>query len=103
MAIDNYIANMQKQIKAQNQLNDLIRDIQALRTEAKHLFIYKSVKDYVDRDITLDEAKEFVKDNDVKFTSKATAPFSEDWTLTINGKEYKKTFNVKEKEEDSAE
>ena len=103
MAIDNYILNMQKQIKARNNLKDLINEIQAIRTEAKHLFIFKSVKDYIGHDITLDEAKEFVKNNDLKFTPKQTSQFSGDWTLTINGKEYKKTFNVKEKEEDSAE
>ena len=56
MAIDNYILNMQKQIKARNNLKDLINEIQAIRTEAKHLFIFKSVKDYIGHDITLDEA-----------------------------------------------
>ena len=71
MAINNFIRDVQHQLNLQKEIKGTIKQIQDARTKAKNLFIYKSVLKYVGCDsMELDDAKEFVKNNDIDFKAR---------------------------------
>ena len=104
MAINNYIKDMQKQIELKKNMNKLYDQVDDVRTKVRHKFIYDSVVDYTgNKETTFDEAKQFIKDNDVQFKTVKDNGFSAEWLLTINGKEYNKAFTVKLKDKKEEE
>lgn len=95
MAINNYIKDMQNHFNAKQNFQELFKEFKEARNNAKNSFIYKSVSDYLGRDdLSLDEAKEFVANNNVSFNVTEANGNDEKWVLTIENKQYKTSFGV---------